>query len=152
SLLVVGDDDQNIYAFGGANVRFIRQFETEYQAWRYHLIENYRSTRHIIDCANSVIARARDRMKRDQQISINHARRDLPAGGEYAPLDPVAAGRVHILEVPRDIDVEVQIGLTELERLNVLDGRAAPSDWGRFAVITRRWEDLEPLAALCRVR
>src|SRR5690606_11052784 len=97
SLLVVGDDDQNIYAFGGASVRYIRQFETDYQARRYHLLENYRSTTHIIDCANKLISHARERMKADQSIRINHARRDQPAGGEYATLDPVAAGRVHIL-------------------------------------------------------
>jgi ATP-dependent DNA helicase RecQ len=53
--MVVGDDDQNIYAFDGASVRYIRQFETDYAARRYALVENYRSTRHIIDCANRVI-------------------------------------------------------------------------------------------------
>ena len=152
SLLVVGDDDQNIYAFGGANVRFIRQFEADYQARCYHLVENYRSTGYIIDCANRLIARARDRMKQDQHIRINHARREQPAGGEYARLDPVAEGRVHVLEVPADIQLEVQAGLTELERVNVLDGRMKPADWGRFAVIARRWEGLEPFAALCRLR
>ena len=75
SLLVVGDDDQNIYAFGGANVRFIQQFEADYQAKRYHLIENYRSTAHIIDSANRVISRSRNRMKVEREIRINHARR-----------------------------------------------------------------------------
>ena len=152
SLLVVGDDDQNIYAFGGANVRFIRQFEADYQARRYHLIENYRSTTHIIDCANRIIARARERMKQDQPIRINHVRRNQPAGGEYAQLDPVAEGRVHVLEVPPDIETEVQAALAELERLNVLDGHVRPGEWGRFAIIARRWDDLEPIAALCRLR
>jgi ATP-dependent DNA helicase RecQ len=57
SLMVVGDDDQNIYAFDGASVSYIRQFETDYVARRYALIENYRSTKHIIDCANRVIER-----------------------------------------------------------------------------------------------
>jgi ATP-dependent DNA helicase RecQ len=100
SLLVVGDDDQNIYAFGGASVRFIRQFESDYQARRYHLVENYRSTRQIIDCANRVIYRAGDRMKRDQEIRIDHRRRDIAPGGEFADRDPLARGRVHVLEVP----------------------------------------------------
>lgn len=152
SLLVVGDDDQNIYSFGGASVRFIRQFESDYQARRYHLIENYRSTTHIIDCANRVIARAKERMKGDQVLRINYARRELPAGGEYARLDPVAAGRVHVLEVPSNPLLGVQTALTELVRLNCLDSLEGARQWGRFAVISRRWSDLEPLAALCRLR
>ncbi len=152
TLLVVGDDDQNIYAFGGANVRFIRQFETDYRARRYHLIENYRSTTNIIHCANRVIASARDRMKREQEIRINHVRRDMPTGGDHARLDPVAGGRVHVLEVPRDNHTEVQIALAELLRLNSLGASDKPGQWGRFAVIARRWETLEPMAALCRLR
>lgn len=151
SLLVVGDDDQNIYAFGGASVRFIRQFEAEYLARRYHLIENYRSTKNIIDASNKVIAAAADRMKQDQALRINHARRGQPTGGAYSISDPITQGRVHILEVPRSNFGEVQTALTELERLNKL-----PSDqagyWGRFAVIARHWDRLEPMAALCRQR
>lgn len=151
SLLVVGDDDQNIYAFGGANVRFIRQFESDYQARRYHLVENYRSTKHIIDAANRVIASAKDRMKADQALRINHARRDQSDGGEHTISDPIAMGRVHILEVPHSNWSEVQIALAELERLNQLPS-ANIGQWGRFAVIARHWDRLEPMAALCRQR
>ncbi|AKU10038.1 ATP-dependent DNA helicase, RecQ family [Azoarcus sp. CIB] len=155
SLMVVGDDDQNIYAFDGASVRYIRQFETDYAARRYALIENYRSTKHIIHCANRVIERARERMKAGQAIRVNHARRDQPDGGEHAALDPLTEGRVHVLEVPRNPHQEVQVALVELQRLHdLLTHRAtgAPGQWGRFAVIARRWEDLEPMAALCRLR
>ncbi|WP_018989344.1 RecQ family ATP-dependent DNA helicase [Aromatoleum toluclasticum] len=153
SLMVVGDDDQNIYAFDGASVRYIRQFETDYAARRYALVENYRSTKHIIHAANRVIERARERMKAGQAIRVNHARRDQPDGGEQAALDPLAEGRVHVLEVPRNPHQEVQVALDELQRLHALiaqDGDAG--QWGHFAVIARRWEDLEPMAALCRLR
>lgn len=152
SLLVVGDDDQNIYAFGGANVRFIQQFETDYQAKRYHLIENYRSTRHIIDCSNRVIARARNRMKSDQEIRINHARRGMPAGGDNADIDPIAQGRVHILEVPEQRFGEIEAALAELLRLNALLGADEKKHLGRFAVIARQWAHLEPMAAACRLK
>lgn len=152
SLFVVGDDDQNIYAFSGANVGFIRQFETDYQARSYHLIENYRSTARIIDCANRVIGRARNRMKNGQEIRINHARRDAPPGGDYARLDPIAGGRVHVLDAPDNLHQEVETALAELERLAALDGAGRPRNWGRFAVIARLWEHLEPLAALCRLK
>ena len=150
SLMVVGDDDQNIYAFDGANVRFIRQFEADYQARRFALVENYRSTAHIVDCANRLISPARERMKAGQDIRTNHARRGDPAGGTWASRDPLAAGRVHVLEVPGNIDQEVRIALTELQRLHGLESGEPARSWGNFAVIARRWEDLEPLAALCR--
>ncbi|HRP96570.1 MAG TPA: RecQ family ATP-dependent DNA helicase [Rhodocyclaceae bacterium] len=152
SLMVVGDDDQNIYAFDGASVRYIRQFEADYPARRYTLVENYRSTRHIIHCANRVVAGARERMKAGDEIRIDHARREQPDGGPYAALDPVAGGRVHVLEVPRDARQEVQLALAELQRVNALDADRNAGQWGRFAVIARRWEALEPMAALCRRR
>jgi ATP-dependent DNA helicase RecQ len=152
SLMVVGDDDQNIYAFGGASVRYIRQFETDYAARRYALVENYRSTRHIIQCANRVIELARDRMKAAQAICVNHSRRDQPDGGGQTTRDPLTRGRVHVLEVPRDPLQEVQIALNELQRLHALIADDKTGQWGRFAVIARRWEDLEPMAALCRLR
>lgn len=153
SLMVVGDDDQNIYAFGGANVSFIRQFESDYQARRYHLIENYRSTKHIINCANQLISHASNRMKADQSIRINHTRRDQPDGGEYAILDPVAAGRVHILEVSENHNVAVQMALAEIERLKALNVNSKTKrESDSFAVLARRWDSLEPMAALCRLR
>lgn len=152
SLMVVGDDDQNIYAFGGASVRFIQQFEADYHAKRYHLIENYRSTTHIIDCSNRVISKARNRMKVDQAIRINHSRRDIPPGGDFAKLDPIAQGRVHVLEVSQQSFGEVESALAELQRLNSLEVSGEQKYWGRFAVIARRWKHLEPMAAACRIK
>jgi ATP-dependent DNA helicase RecQ len=98
SLLAVGDDDQNIYAFSGASVEFIRRFEADYSASRAHLTENYRSSVHIIDAANALIAPARDRMKRDRPITVDRGRAHLPKGGRWEKLDPVGRGRVSILE------------------------------------------------------
>lgn len=150
SIMAVGDDDQNIYAFGGASVRFIKQFCDDYQAKIYFLIENYRSSAHIIHCANRVIAVARERMKTDQALRINYARQDLPDGGEWAALDGVTQGRVHILETPVDVNTEVQVALNELMRLNRLANSNQLGYWGNFAVIARHWEALEPMAMLCR--
>ena len=75
SLFAVGDDDQNIYAFSGASVEFIRRFADDYAAKPAFLVENYRSTAHIIAAANAVIGPAADRMKRDQPIEIDRAPR-----------------------------------------------------------------------------
>ncbi len=150
SLMAVGDDDQNIYAFGGANVSFIKQFATDYQAPSYYLIENYRSTAHIIHCANRVIALAKDRMKTKQVICVNHDRRGWPDGGEFATIDSLTQGRVHIIQIPSHYYTEVELALAELIRINTLANSGQTSYWGRFAVIARHWEALEPMAALCR--
>ncbi len=57
SLFCVGDYDQSIYAFNGANIDIIASFRHRYpDAKIYNLSKNYRSTRYILDLANRVIA------------------------------------------------------------------------------------------------
>lgn len=61
-LTVVGDSDQSIYAFRGASIRNIEEFEQDYQdATTIMLEQNYRSTQNILDAANAVISRNRGR-------------------------------------------------------------------------------------------
>ena len=143
TILAVGDDDQNIYGFRRANVRYLRQFEREFQAERHYLVENYRSTRHIIETANHLIRRNRDRMKTDHPIQINEARESHPLGGAWQRLDPLAQGRVSRVEV--DGDSAAGATLAEIERLKT---RGKDSDWDRFAVLAWSHADLAPVRAL----
>ncbi len=65
-LVVVGDADQSIYAFRGATIRNIEEFEQDYPQARTILLEqNYRSTQTILRAANAVIARNEGRREKN---------------------------------------------------------------------------------------
>jgi ATP-dependent DNA helicase RecQ len=146
SLLAVGDDDQNIYAFSGASVEFIRRFEADYSARPAYLTENYRSSLHIIDAANALIAPARDRMKRDRPITVDRGRAHLPKGGRWEKLDPVGRGRVSILEASGGPIGQACAAIDELRRLETLDKEW---NWSEVAVVAKEWRYLEPVRAYC---
>ena len=146
SLFAVGDDDQNVYAFAGASVEFIRRFGADYRAKPEFLTDNYRSTAHIVAAANAAIEPAGERMKTGHPIHIDRARTRAPPGGDWKALDPVARGRVQILPSPPGPIVQAQAAMTELGRLSTL---APDWDWSTCAVIARKWKYLEPVRAWC---
>src|SRR4029078_10547128 len=99
NVCVVGDDDQSIYAWRGADVRNILDFEAHFEGAAVVKLEhNYRSTRAILDVANAVLAPAG--AKRHKKTLV--AARD---GG-----DKVA------VVVAADPDVEASFVGNEIER------------------------------------
>ncbi|MEP7190797.1 MAG: UvrD-helicase domain-containing protein, partial [Roseiflexaceae bacterium] len=110
NIFVVGDEDQSVYAFRGADIRNIRLFEADYPEARVILLEqNYRSTQAILDVAQAVIKGGEKRKhikklwtENDQgvlvQIQEGYDQEDeaqfvageiarLIAGGDYGPRD-----------------------------------------------------------------
>jgi DNA helicase-2/ATP-dependent DNA helicase PcrA len=66
NLFIVGDPDQTIYTWRGANVRYILDFDKEFPGARtIMMMENYRSTPQIVAAANALIAKNKGRMKKD---------------------------------------------------------------------------------------
>jgi len=143
SQFTVGDDDQNIYAFAGATIDFIRRFGADYAAKPVWLTENYRSFAYIIAAANAVIAPAAQRMKAGHDITVNRARAKAMPGGDWAALDLVAQGRVTLLEARGD----AAQALAELDELLRLSQLAPDWSWRRCAVVARDWRRLQPVKA-----
>tara|TARA_B100000508_G_scaffold75230_1_gene58685 strand:- start:162727 stop:165024 length:2298 start_codon:yes stop_codon:yes gene_type:complete len=66
NICVVGDDAQSIYSFRGANIENILNFKKDYPDYSlYKLEQNYRSTKNIVEAANSVIRRNKDQIEKD---------------------------------------------------------------------------------------
>lgn len=106
NLCVVGDDDQSIYAFRGADIRNILDFEKIYKDARViRLEQNYRSTSNILSVANQVIANNRGRKikelwtEADEGRKIRFRQLDSPAGEASFIADDirdaVAGGKAH---------------------------------------------------------
>jgi DNA helicase-2/ATP-dependent DNA helicase PcrA len=85
-LCVVGDADQSIYAFRGATIRNILEFERDYPNARTILLEqNYRSTQNILSAANAVISRNAERKPKNLWSQA----------GDGAPLTAYVADNEH---------------------------------------------------------
>ncbi len=115
NLAVVGDDDQSVYGWRGADVRNILDFEKDYpEATVVHLEQNYRSTQAILDAAYHVIRhnpeRAPKRLWTDR------------IGGE----------RVSASQLYNEVE-EAEFVADEVERLRRIEGRR----YGDFAVLYR---------------
>jgi len=65
NISVVGDDAQSIYSFRGARIENILNFKHDYPGYKlYKLERNYRSTRNIVEAANSIIAKNQDQISK----------------------------------------------------------------------------------------
>ena len=144
SILAVGDDDQNIYTFRGANVEFIRRFQGDYDAQIHYLTWNYRSTANIINAANSLIKHNRDRMKIDYPIVINKERKRDHPGGAWSSLDTVSKGRVQMIEVGNEKE-QISAFAAQLARMMSIKPALG---WSDFAVLARTRELLHPMRAM----
>ena len=89
NICVVGDDAQSIYAFRGANINNILNFQKDYEnVQTYRLEQNYRSTKNIVEAANSIIEKNKTRLDKvvwtandsGQRIKVNRSVTDSEEG------------------------------------------------------------------------
>lgn len=89
NVCVVGDDAQSIYAFRGANIQNMLNFKKDYPEYAlFKLEQNYRSTKTIVNAANSIIEKNKDRIQKDvwtqneegQRIRVYRATTDNDEG------------------------------------------------------------------------
>lgn len=62
-VIAVGDDDQNIYEFRGANSKYLEQFILVNKATKYELVENYRSRNNLVNFTNQFVTHIANRLK-----------------------------------------------------------------------------------------
>src|SRR5699024_10774082 len=98
-MFAVGDDDQSIYAFRGANVHNMADFQRDYAADTVIRLEpNYRSCGHILDAANALISHNADRL------------------GKSLWTEQGAGDAIRVLEKPSDM-LEAQWVVEEIKNL-----------------------------------
>ena len=69
-VVVVGDDDQNIYAFRGADSKYLKKFLDVESSIKYELIENYRSRANLIEFTNNFLQQIPNRLKETPVVAI----------------------------------------------------------------------------------
>lgn len=69
-VIAVGDDDQNIYAFRGADSKYMQSLVSQEGAKLYEMTDNYRSAKAVVDCANRFVQRIPCRMKQTAIQSV----------------------------------------------------------------------------------
>lgn len=122
NIFVVGDDDQSIYRFQGANVENMEQFCCDYAAdlFKVVLTNNYRSTQPILDISKSLISRNEERLiKKMQGLS----KELIASHPEISLLDHHP--EIHEYQTQRDEMIGMTLEVEELIRSGVEPGKIA---------------------------
>ncbi len=126
NIFCVGDEDQSIYSWRGAEIKHILEFEKTYGNAKIIIDANYRSTSNILGAANSLIHHNKERIRTDKRLE---------------PADPNNHGEpVYVLTVPTDWDEARVIADAILRR----DGAETYSEYAiliRAGALSRLFEE-----------
>lgn len=127
NILAVGDDDQAIYAFQGAELSNILEFAARYNSTKIvTLTDNYRSTAEILKHSRQVITQGTDRLEN----TLEHVRKELTAHSTAAPTGTE-------LHIAPNIDAELHWTATQIKKR--IDAGLPPSE---IAVLARNHRQL----------
>lgn len=135
-LMVVGDDDQNLYAFRGASIKFIQQFEQNYHLdtqQKFYLLNNYRSADNIVSLANAFISQALP-----QEQRLKDELHQVIATQPYADT-PICYGvyqQVQGIDMASWVAHDIQSKLTEFDNLE---------NKPTIAVLAPKWQYFDAL-------
>ncbi|EPG6085040.1 UvrD-helicase domain-containing protein, partial [Acinetobacter baumannii] len=133
-LVAVGDDDQNLYGFRGANIQYIRNFQKDFQIAEediFYLIDNFRSPKDIVQLANSYIQNmlpACERLKTDE-----HAIRSVAQEGRQE------SGNLQLVLSNQSMNLDAIKWMIK----DIQDKQASSKcDWSNFVILAREWSEL----------
>lgn len=132
NVFVVGDDDQAIYKFQGANMGNIKHFRQQYDPALVVLVKNYRSTQGILDTAKDLIEYNEERIVNEVEFGLN---KDLVAMTDEAGISP----EVVITSYNNIIQEQAAI-VTRLQQLYERE-----QDLGEIAILYRNHKQVEKL-------
>jgi DNA helicase-2/ATP-dependent DNA helicase PcrA len=139
NICVVGDDDQNIYHWRGSNISYILNFAKNYGKTRpiktATLIENFRSSKGIVDVAQKAIQRNEERLDKEM-ISQNNQdyRRDNILFNEFSAEEQE---NLHIAKTIRNLRGK---GFTDKK-----DDKPRGLDYSDFCILLRKWSKAEKI-------
>jgi DNA helicase-2/ATP-dependent DNA helicase PcrA len=131
-LWAVGDDDQTLYAFRAADVRYILDFRTKYPSAQIHVLNrNYRSSRDIILAAKRLIRQNRKRLDKDYQPTVAEQGELVIRGYSLPEIEAqqVALAISKLIELawaPRQISILYRTGAIGLPFQTALQDREIP--------------------------
>ncbi len=143
NILVVGDDDQIIYAFQGARTDNLENFLTKYQNTQVIcLIENNRSTQSILDFSYALISKDKDRLENNEKFKEKNISKKLTAKNEKIIAKDKKVKRLHFGEKMQEMNYIIDdiVNLINSENCPTYDN--GDKKLSEIAIITRKRAEL----------
>lgn len=138
-LMVVGDDDQNLYAFRGASIEYIQQFADNYHVnteQKFYLLDNYRSANNIVTLANAFIA---------SSLPINERLKQAEHSIKATQPHPDSPIRYGYYKQTQGVDMAAWIAFDIEQRLAIIEQDSTQTQPQTIAVLAPKWSHFDAI-------